>query len=240
MIGTSLTGISESIHEILRYIHCVLASGTEVSVPLGCESYRFESLARYEASQASQAKGALPETSFAAVGDPGAIVAYRTLLEKTWGPNEPVPQVPVGDYRAMLDYLDNVPAVVQAYVGRWILGQHEQLKITGKLASGTVLLVDRPLIYMCDNTQSWLDKQIWLDKLLGLTALRASQWRTQMNSKQSVLGIGVRIMGQDREYVLHLGSQGTLPTDLSRSFQWTFGEANFRHFSDTSVECWQK
>lgn len=216
-----------SIHEILRYIHQVLASGTEASVPLGCESFRFESLASYEASQT---KNALTETSFAAVSDPGAVAAYRILLEKTWGPNDPVPQVPVEDYRPVLDYLDNVPAVVQAYVGRWILGRHEQLDSTGKLTSGTVLLVNRPLIYMCDNTQSWLDKQAWLDKLLALTALRASEWRTQMNSKQSVLGIGVRIMGQDREYSYVLVQRAQMPPDLSRILQWKFGKANFRTF----------
>lgn len=222
-----------SIHELLLYIRRVLANGTDVSVPIGCESYRYESLARYEASQATGA--ALPGTSFAAVNDPGAIAAYRTLLERTWGPNDPVPQVQVEDYRPVLDYLDDVPAVVQAYVGRWILGRHEQLNSTGKFTSGTVLLVNRPLIYMCDNTQDWLDKQAWLDKLLGLTALRASEWRTQMNGKQPVLGIGVRTMGLDREYSYVLVSKAQMPPDLSRILQWKFGKANFRTFQTTPL-----
>jgi hypothetical protein len=140
------------------------------------------------------------------------------------GPNDPVPQVQVEDYRPVLDYLDDVPAVVQAYVGRWILGRHEQLNSTGKFTSETVLLVNRPLIYMCDNTQNWLDK------LLGLTALRASEWRTQMNGKQPVLGIGVRTMGLDREYSCVLVSRAQMPPDLSRILQWKFGKANFRTF----------
>lgn len=216
-----------SIHALLRYIRHVLESGMNVGVPLGCEFHRFESLATYEASQT---KDVITETSFAAAFDPGAIAVYRQLLEKTWGPNDPMPLVRIEDYRPVLDYLDDVPAAVQAYVGRWILDRHELLNRTGKLASGTVLLGDRPLIYMCASIQSWRDKQSWLGDLLGLTALRASEWRKQMNSKQSVLGIGVRVMGLSREYSYVLVHDGRIPADLSRIFEWRFGVANYRIF----------
>jgi SEC-C motif len=221
-----------SIHQLLRYVRRVLASGTDVSVPLGYESHRFKSLVSYEASQF---KTDVTETSFAATRDPGAIAVYRELLEKTWGANDLIPRVPIEDYRPVLDYLDDVPAVVQAYVGRWILSRHEQLNRTGKLSSGSVLLVDRPLVYMCDNTQSWLDKQTWLGNLLGLTALRASEWQTQMSSKQPVLGIGVRILGLSREYSYVLVRGGRMPADLSRIIEWKFGVANFHVFKTRSL-----
>jgi hypothetical protein len=127
--------------------------------------------------------------------------------------------------------LDDVPAVVQAYVGRWIQGRHKELASVGHRVSGTTLLVDRPLIYMCDVTTTWANRKAWLASLLGLTALRALEWREQKNSKPPVMGVGVRVMSSQREYSYVLVQHvGRMPVKLRRSMEWSFGVANFRVF----------
>ncbi len=216
-----------SVHRLLRYIHLALGSGIRASVPLGRESDRFESLAKHEAHQF---RTPITETSYAADHDPGAIAVYRQLLERTWGPNDIMPLVAAEDYRPVLDYLDDAPASIQSYVGNWILNRHDHLRFTGELSSGAVLLVDRPLIYMCSYADSWQDKEAWLGNLLGLTSVRATEWRSQIGGQRPVLGIGVRIMGSVREYSYALVKSGSLPRDVSRTLKWKFGSANFKTF----------
>lgn len=135
-----------STHELLRYITKVMESGADVAVPLGRESDRFASLVEYERVYAAQAKGALPRTSFDAVEDPVGIKAYRELIDRTWGPNETRPDVPIQDYRPVLDFLDDVPVSVQSHVGRWLISMRKELSGCRHRVSGSALLVDRPLI----------------------------------------------------------------------------------------------
>jgi hypothetical protein len=220
-----------SIHEILRYVKDVLAQGPQVSVPLGAEFDRFASLVDFEASSLSGTRGEVGHRSFAAVLDPYGLAMYRELVERTWGPNDYIPGFPAEDYRPILNYLDDVPAVVQVHVGRWIMELQAELKKTGHRVSGTTLLVNRPLIYICDYAKNAVSIKDWRGQLFALTALRASEWREQARKDVSVLGISVRVGSNGNEYTYALLRRGSrFPNDLRRSTQWLFGAANFATF----------
>ncbi|MGI8447903.1 MAG: YecA family protein [Streptosporangiaceae bacterium] len=220
-----------SIHELLRYIHKVLDRGEDVRVPIGHEFDRYKSFVASEAAYASKIRGAMGVTSFSAVEDPDAITSYHQLLERTWGPNEVVPGMHIEDYRPVLDFLDDVPAVVQANVGRWIFNRRKELEAVGHRVSGSTLLVDRPLIYMCDNTATWRNRERWAGTLASLTTLRAIEWREQKGGRNLVLGVGVRVMKPNDEYSYLLIRDGArLSAELRRGLEWTFGVANFKTF----------
>lgn len=225
-----------SVHEMLRYIEEILSHGKNVHIPLGMESERFASLAHLDESYAARAKGALGRRSFAAVIDPKGLAAYRVLIARTWGPNDYLPGLPIEDYRPVLDYLDDAPAVVQAYVGRWLLERHEELRRVGHRVSGTTLLVDRPLVYMCDDVKNTGSRKDWVAQIVALTTLRACEWREQGWKKTSALGIAVRFGELENEYTYLLARQGArLPDRLRRTTEWIFGVANFSAFHTHSL-----
>ena len=221
-----------STHEVLRYAKRVIANGADVAVPLGREFERFASLVEYDKEYAMQAKGARPWTSFDAVADPVGIEAYRELLDRTWGPNDIRPGVNIQDYRSVLDFLDDVPASAQAHVGRWVISQRAELRKCRHRVSGSTLLVDRPLIYMCDFKENQPDLDDWIATIFGLVGLRAAEWREQIGNGSQVLGIGVRVMDDaSDEYTYMLAeSISRMPMDLRRSVEWSFGTANFKTF----------
>ena len=220
-----------SIHELLRYIGRVLEGGQDVTVPLGHESYRFASLVEWDTAYAAQDKGARPWVSCAAIEDQVGVDAYRVLLDRTWGDNDVLPDMSIKDYRPILDFLDDVPAIGQAHVGRWILDRRAELHSCRHRVSGSTLLNDRPLVFMCDLVENHADRQSWISHLGGLTSLRAAEWREQMRDRKPVLGIGIRIMGEHDEYSYLLAdSYVKIPASLRRALEWRFGVANFRAF----------
>jgi hypothetical protein len=234
---TQLNRHLRSIHEILRYIRTVLAHGGSVSVPLEHECDRYESLVAYDAQYASRVKGALGAVSFAAIEDPSGLGIYRRLLENTWGPNEVLPGMPIEDYRPMLDVLDDVPAVVQAYVGRWIMERRRELDMVSHRVSGSTLLVNKPLIYMCDKVSNCMNRRNWVSALGMLAALRAVEWREQRGESVPVLGIGIRTgeAGDEYSYVLVRGG-GSLPRRVRTPLEWEFGVANFVSFRTRALK----
>jgi hypothetical protein len=227
-----------SIHELLRYIARVMEEGADVAVPLGRESERFASLVEYDTAYAAQARGARPRTSFDAVMDPAGIRAYHELIDRTWGPNKTAPDVPIQDYSHVLDFLDDVPASVQSHVGRWIMSMRYDLNERRHRVSGSSLLVDRPLIYMCDLIENRIDQNAWEGELLALVSVRAQEWREQIGKLESILGIGVRVLGggiDQYSYVFGMGSPD-VPIDIRRNVEWRFGVANFRSLRTGRLE----
>ncbi|MBT2228190.1 SEC-C metal-binding domain-containing protein [Nonomuraea sp. NEAU-A123] len=195
-------------------------------------------MVEHDQAFAAQAKGARGWTSFAAVADPVGVNSYRQLLDRTWGENEILPGMPIGDYRSILDFLDNVPAAGQAYAGRWIMRKQEELRSLRHRISGSVLLVDRPLVYMCDLMENHPDRKAWVAQLAGLTSLRAAEWREQGRGRKPVLGVGVRVFADDDdEYSYCLAHEPMrMPSELRRAFEWSFGVANFKTFHTSSLK----
>jgi hypothetical protein len=198
-------------------------------VPLGHEFERFASLAEFDTAYAAQARGALPGTSFVAVEDPVGITAYHELIDRTWGPNKTAPDVPIQDYRHVLDFLDDVPASVQSHVGRWVISMRSELNMRRHRVSGSTLLGDRPLIYMCDLIENQIDQTSWEGELLALVGVRAQEWREQIGACESILGIGVRVLGGGYDQYTYLFGMGSpdVPIDIRRNVEWRFGVANF-------------
>lgn len=227
-----------STHDTLRYIRDVIDSQPDVSVPLGYESDRFASRVDLDRNFSTGNARAKPWTSYAAREDPLAVAAYRELLDRTWGENDELPGFPIRDYRAILDFLDDAPVVTQVYVGRWIQDRWSELRSRGHRISGATLIVDRPLVLLIDFSENCPSKNDWLALLWGLTATRAVEWRTQMNRRQNVLGIGVRVMDGDfYEYTYALMYPDiSIPQELVRQTEWVFGAANFKTFQTRQLK----
>jgi SEC-C motif len=234
---TQLNRHLRSIHEVLRYVESILAHGNSFNVPLEHEYDRYRSLVAYDAQYASRAKGALGAISFAAIEDPIGLGMYRQLLENTWGPNEVLPGMPIEDYRPMLDVLDDVPAVVQAYVGRWIMERRRELDMVSHRVSGSTLLGNKPLIYMCDKVSNYKNRKSWVSLLGMLTTLRAVEWREQRGRNVPVLGIGVRMgeAGDEYSYIL-VDRSAALPRWVRTPLEWEFGVANFNSFRTSPLK----
>lgn len=218
-----------SVHEVLGYVDLVLERGADVAVPLSHEFDRFSSLVAFEGSSVRMSPRARPWTTFAAVEDPVAISEYRTLLERTWGPNDDLPEFPSDDYREMLDFLDDAPAVAQAFIGRWLAANRSQLRSLRRRVSGSVLVVDRPLVLLMDYQVNKPDKRAWLAELWALTAARAIEYRRQTQAYRNALGVGIRVLDgftDEYSYIL-MRPEIEVPDDLVRETEWYFGVANF-------------
>ncbi len=224
-----------SVHGLLRYVNAVLEAGSEAHFPLGHESERFSEVASLELSRTRTYRGshlAVPVVSSAATSNPRAVANYRQLIDNTWGPNEELPGLPIGDYRAILDFFDDAPASVQEYVGLWLSEQDATLRRVRHRVSGTTLLGYRPLVYMCDFFENQPDRQDWFTQLWGLTAVRAIEWREQMKARHDVVGVGVRYIEEsEKEYTyILMRPEIEVPGDVRKMTEWTFGFANFRTF----------
>lgn len=111
------------------------------------------------------------------------------------------------------------------------LGPTRGTRCCGHRVSGSTLLGDRPLIYMCDKTATWGNRKRWNGTLAALTTLRAIEWWEQKGGSNPVLGVGVRVMKPNDEYSYLLVRRGaSLPGQLRRGLEWTFGVANFKTF----------
>ncbi|MFI1997072.1 SEC-C domain-containing protein [Actinoplanes sp. NPDC020271] len=217
-----------SIHEVLRYVGRVLEHGADVAVPLSHEYDRFSSLVAFEGTPRMSPR-ARPWTTFAAVEDAAAVSEYRTLLERTWGPNDELPGFPIDDYREMLDFLDDAPAVAQAFIGRWLVANRSQLRSARHRVSGSVLVVDRPLVLLMDFKDNKPDKRAWLAELWALTVVRAIEYRRQTQIRRNTLGIAIRVFDNytdEYSYIL-MRPDIEISENLIRETEWRFGVANF-------------
>ncbi|MER7273476.1 SEC-C domain-containing protein [Dactylosporangium sp. NPDC000244] len=221
-----------SVHEVLRYVRLVLENGSTLEVPLGREGLRFRALASMYLNDDRPHRSSVAPISFAAVHAPSAVAAYRDLIDKTAAENDDSTGFVATDYREILDYLDDVPAAVQANVGQRLMRWHDELQSTRSMVSGSALLKDRLLVYMADFDSNQPDKKKWLATLGMLTALRQIEWSERVSKSGAVLGVGVRFSDGDLveySYILVRGGS-KISTQDRRRLEWAFGVSNFSTF----------
>lgn len=221
-----------SVTHVLRYVVRMMQLRDEMRVPFGWERDRFATVAALDAWYAEGSRTWKPLVSYAAVDDPLAADLYRQLLEHVWiGATIGDPLTPE-ECRRILSFLDDAPPALQTHVGRTILAHRRALERTGVRSSGSIVLHDRPMVFMCDIETNVGDAREWRLEVAGLTMSRYAEWQEQMRTPVPILGIGVRLVGGIVEYTYVFG-HGPSPVtgQIRRHYEWKYGVANFRSCS---------
>jgi hypothetical protein len=220
-----------SVAGILTYVERALEHALQLSVPLGDELDRWSAF--LEADKRHAARGSRrssPWFSDAAITDPTGADLYRELLEYVWPQDGLVTWSDPDEYRRIVEFLDSTPPGLQVSAGRWILKKRRELRDHGDHASGSMLLGDRLLVYLCATEHAEGDPMRFAAELLALTTTRHEEFADSTGRVIETLGIGVRLLsagGQDYNYQLVLEAPA-VPAEVRRGVEWTYGAMDVR------------
>lgn len=181
-----------SVTGLLIYVERVLEAGPNVCPRLGYEAERFEQMvqadAKYAAAGGTRSRPWLTADS---LNDPTGAALYRQLLERIW-PEESgqLLQVPIGDTRRILEFLDDVPPGMQVEAGRWILRKRSEIRDRPWASGAWMFNSERLFVFGCSPSDLFEDIEHFDAKLASLACVRAKQIGLQGNSITSLLAVG--------------------------------------------------
>ncbi len=181
-----------SVTGLLGYVDRVLEYGGP-PIPLGQEHQRFSQLAAADAAYAAAGgPTTAPYLSWDARTDPLPVALYRELLERVWPESGRLPEVPLDDYRAIVEHLDAVPNGLQAEIGRSIRRRRDALRRDRAWQSGVALVEQqRAILYACDTHANYDIPDAFVARVAYLANARAVEFRTAYGRNVPTLGVGV-------------------------------------------------
>ncbi len=181
-----------SVTGLLIYVERALEAGPHACPKLGYEAGRFERMvqadAKYAAAGGTRSRAWLTADS---LNDATGAALYRELLERIW-PEEPgqLSQVPIGDTRRILEFLDDVPPGLQVEAGRWILRKRSEIRDRAWASGAWMFNNERLFVFGCSPAESFADIEHFDAKLASLACVRAKEIRLQGRVITSLLAVG--------------------------------------------------
>jgi uncharacterized protein YecA (UPF0149 family) len=219
-----------SVNGLLTYVERALRHSDDLSVPLGFEQDRWSAFLDADQSYAARgARFASPLFSDAAVEDSSGADLYRELLEYVWPRTGLITWENANEYRLIVEFLDAAPPGLQVTVGRWVLRKRKELAESGERSSGTALMGDRLLVYLCASEDAFDDATDFAAELFALTVTRCEEYHEANRGSVETLGVGVLVLneaGQEYNYQLIREPQ-EVPRELRRAIEWRYGVPNF-------------
>ncbi len=213
---------------MLTYVERVLLGG--VHVPLGHEVERYAAMHDADMSAAGHPSSlpALPPID--GLDDTGVDI-YHDILDKLWPDDGSIPWRTADEYRRIVEFLDAVPAALQAVAGRWFLRKRAEIANGAPRSSGVLRLGNRDrIVYSCSNSHDWT-ADTWFREVLALTSLRHEEALSSGAPADTVtLGIGALVNSVLGTAVIYNFSyfEGhaalePLPLELRQNLQWLYG-----------------
>jgi len=212
---------------ILRYVRRVLLS--KLHVPLGKELERYTTLREAFVPNSPTAVPEFPDVTY--VGDIGAEI-FHEIIDKVWHDDGVIPWSNPEQYRAIVEFLDNVPPSLQTIVGSWFFKKRSELASGQARSSGIVQVNNNRLVYLCTNITSDSDAREWQAQFSALTILRHTQ-AIESGALTDSMTLGVAALVETRGsksgvsyiYVLLRGSDALvpIPTDIRRFYEYNYG-----------------
>lgn len=177
---------------LLDYVYRVLASKLRTSLTLGVENQRFAQVVAADEDYAgSDRRRTHPYLDYSSLEDPRGVDLYRDLLERVWPEDGSLPQVPIGDYRRLMEHLDGLPPSRAAAVGKWIAAKRRHLRMHKSWASGAFLTGNRLTLYACDHADNYDSTDSFDDALLALVTVRGQELLEQGSDCPECAAVGV-------------------------------------------------
>jgi hypothetical protein len=225
----------------LTYVERILRDGAHVM--LGNEE------ARYSAFRSADELSVVGSTAIPYLADGQRFDKLGTdifhdLINKVWPSDGLIPWKTASEYRAIVEFLDALPPVMQSEVGRWVLRKRSEIHRGQRVSSGLVRVELRNrLVFICSLFSHWRSEQDWLSELTLLTNLRhIHALESGAPSETVTLGIGVLVedrgdkQGVAYSFVMLIGSEAAapIPKEIRAHFEWRYGIHN--HATGTILE----
>jgi hypothetical protein len=222
-----LRSTSATIHYVQRIMT------DRIHAMLGCEAERYASMSAADemAARGSHSEG--PYLAHPQDFDDLGTDLFHDVLNKVWPHDGVIPWKCAGEYRVIVEFLDNIPPDVQSRVGRWFLEKRRQVATGSRQASGLALLERRDrLVYACSQARHWNSAHDWHCEITLLAALRHKQ-ALESGAADETKTLAIAALAEEREdqtgvsysFVLMDGREADLdiPADLRRSFERRYG-----------------
>jgi hypothetical protein len=185
-----------STRATLEYARRVLSDRSHVG--LGREHERYAAMRKADEEAAAPFPTSSPYLSDPDDFDALGTDLFHDVIEKIWPDDGPIPWTSADEYRAIVEFLDEVPPQLQSQIGRWFLRKRAEIAGGAHMSSGLIRLGLRDrLVFACSHIRHWGSARDWFAEFALLTSLRHQQ-ASETGADHDTRTLGVAALVEDR------------------------------------------